>query len=80
MGFLVGPGWAVGQVQPCPGRASGPRASTGREEEEAGMWLGERRRMDKAVQHPLATPSSAESELQRDTTTRAEQEGWKRRK
>lgn len=29
---------------------------------------------------PLAAPSSAERELQRDTTTRTEQERWKRRK
>lgn len=34
----------------------------------------------KAVQDPLDTPSSGESELQRDTTLRGDQGSWKRRK
>lgn len=60
---------APGQHWPCQ-----PRASTGREEELVGMWPGGEER------DPLAAPSSGERELQRDTTMRADQESWKRRK
>lgn len=58
MGLLVGPDWAVGA-----GRALSARVSTGRKrsKQECGWGRG------------VAAPSSAERELQRDTTMRANQ-------